>query len=192
MAIVSGPLFSLGATGQIAKTLVMSTWKGIKTARQYVRPANPQTTGQVAQRNAMETVVAEWGTTGTTELLRGAWNRLAANLSSAMSGFNAYVSFVLTAYVATSPAIDDLYLLSAINIDGANVSAQFAAVKGTSGTETVELWTGATAKKLTLSTSGAATSYTKDFTTPIVAYCAFKVNGVWASGIIPVADIPPL
>jgi hypothetical protein len=50
MAKINGPLLSLGGAGQIGKTVVFSSWKGIKYARQYVVPANPQTTAQQANR----------------------------------------------------------------------------------------------------------------------------------------------
>jgi hypothetical protein len=51
MATVTSPLLSISARGQIGKSVVFSNWKGIKTAKQYVIPANPQTTKQVAQRD---------------------------------------------------------------------------------------------------------------------------------------------
>ena len=50
MAKLTGPLLSFGATGQIAKTMVVGTWRGIDYARQYVVPANPRTTAQQANR----------------------------------------------------------------------------------------------------------------------------------------------
>lgn len=50
MAKTTGPLLSLGATGQIGKTIVASSWRGISTMRQYVIPANPRTTAQQTNR----------------------------------------------------------------------------------------------------------------------------------------------
>lgn len=50
MAKLTGPLMSFGASGQIGKALVIGDWRGIKYARQYVRPANPQTVAQQANR----------------------------------------------------------------------------------------------------------------------------------------------
>jgi len=46
MAKVSGPLFSLDARGKLGKALVFIGWKGIKTVRQWLTPANPQSAGQ--------------------------------------------------------------------------------------------------------------------------------------------------
>lgn len=50
MAKTTGPLLSLGARGQIGKTIVASAWRGISTMRQYVIPANPRTTAQQTNR----------------------------------------------------------------------------------------------------------------------------------------------
>ena len=46
MAKVSGPLFSLDARGKLGKSLVFIGWKGIKTVRQWLKPANPQSADQ--------------------------------------------------------------------------------------------------------------------------------------------------
>lgn len=50
MAKINAPLLSLGGKGQIGKGIVFSSWKGIKTARQYTVPANPRTVAQQANR----------------------------------------------------------------------------------------------------------------------------------------------
>lgn len=46
MAKVTGPLQSFGASGQIAKSIVFGSWKGIAWVRRHVIPANPQSSGQ--------------------------------------------------------------------------------------------------------------------------------------------------
>jgi len=46
MAKVDGPLFSLNARGKLGKSLVYIGWKGIKTVRQWLKPANPQSANQ--------------------------------------------------------------------------------------------------------------------------------------------------
>lgn len=51
MAKLTGPLLSIGARGQIGKTMVTSSWKGINYARQYTIPANPRTSAQTATRS---------------------------------------------------------------------------------------------------------------------------------------------
>lgn len=50
MAKLTGPLLSFGARGQLGKAMVVSKWRGIDYARQYVIPANPRTTLQQANR----------------------------------------------------------------------------------------------------------------------------------------------
>lgn len=57
MAKLKGPLFSLGASGAIGKTLIFSTWKGLDVAREYVIPANPRTDPQIAHRGRFTAVV---------------------------------------------------------------------------------------------------------------------------------------
>jgi hypothetical protein len=51
MAKVTAPLLSMDASGQIAKTQVYASWKGVKYARQYVIPSNPQSAEQTQTRN---------------------------------------------------------------------------------------------------------------------------------------------
>lgn len=50
MAKLKAPLLSLGAAGQLGKSLVFFGWKGIDAVREYVIPSNPKSTLQVAQR----------------------------------------------------------------------------------------------------------------------------------------------
>lgn len=87
MAKLTGPLLSLGARGQIGKTLVASSWRGISTARQYVIPANPRTTAQQTNRTRFA-------------FLREMWKRASTNTQAAFNayaegrkflGFNAFV-----------------------------------------------------------------------------------------------------
>jgi len=58
MAKLKGPLFSFGAAGAIGKTLVYFGWKGLDVVREYVIPANPQTTPQTTQRGYLTDAVA--------------------------------------------------------------------------------------------------------------------------------------
>jgi hypothetical protein len=50
MAVVTGPLMSLTASGTIANTITYGDWKGIKYARTRVIPANPQSVEQTKTR----------------------------------------------------------------------------------------------------------------------------------------------
>lgn len=100
MAKVKGPLFSLDARGQIAKSLVYLGWKGLKTVRQYVIPANPQTEDQQEQRGYFKAAVEEWHTDGFTALDAEAWDLYALALKVAQSGFNVCMKLKILAKVA--------------------------------------------------------------------------------------------
>lgn len=60
MTKTTAPLLSFGASGQIGKTQVYSTWKGIPYARRYAIPANPNTTDQQETRNVFSWLNAVW------------------------------------------------------------------------------------------------------------------------------------
>lgn len=57
MAKLKAPLLSLGASGAIAKAIVFFSWKGLNVAREYVVPANPNTTAQQTQRGWLKEAV---------------------------------------------------------------------------------------------------------------------------------------
>lgn len=95
MAITKAPLLSLGAAGALGKTLVFSTWKGLKTAREYVVPANPQSADQTTQRNLFSDAVNAWRNYVTSAVERTAWNRSALASGKPQSGFNAAMSAML-------------------------------------------------------------------------------------------------
>jgi hypothetical protein len=90
MAILKTPLLSFSARGKIAKTLVFMGWKGLNTVRQYVVPANPQTTAQTVQRDLLTDIVAAWRNFFVTTSGRDAWMKQAGQESSPMSGFNSF------------------------------------------------------------------------------------------------------
>lgn len=58
MAKVTGPLFSLTASGSVGKTVVYSSWKGRPYVRRLVIPMNPQNVAQTEVRNAMRCAAA--------------------------------------------------------------------------------------------------------------------------------------
>jgi len=100
MAKVTGPLFSLSASGQIAKTLVFMKWKGIDDVRKYVIPANPNTAAQQVQRAYITAALAMWHVTDWIAADLTAWNLLATTLGRVMSGFNAFVKLFVDTHVA--------------------------------------------------------------------------------------------
>jgi len=102
MSKLTAPLLSFTASGQIAKTMVASTWKGIPYMRKYVVPANPNTDAQVAQRALVTSMVSAWKNYFTTAEGRTAWDKWATASSKTLSGFNAFGSQVLKV-IATDP-----------------------------------------------------------------------------------------
>jgi hypothetical protein len=106
MAKVKGPLFSLSASGQIAKTLVYMTWKGIDDVRKYVVPANPNTALQQAQRGYVRSAIAKWHSVDWIALDKTAWNLLATTQAKVMSGFNSFVKLFVETSVAVKTFAD--------------------------------------------------------------------------------------
>ena len=88
MAKVTGPLLSFSARGKLANSMVFSAWKGIQDVRQFVVPANPRTTEQVAQRGLFANAVARWHELTGDD--RDAWNRSAGVAATPQTGFNAH------------------------------------------------------------------------------------------------------
>lgn len=46
MAKVTGPLMSMSASGKLASAIVFFGWKGLSVVRQWLKPANPQSSDQ--------------------------------------------------------------------------------------------------------------------------------------------------
>lgn len=69
MAKVSGPLFSMEASGKFGDALVFGKWKGRPTVRQLVTPANPNSQGQEDARNRMRVSGAIQSWVNTTALV---------------------------------------------------------------------------------------------------------------------------
>jgi len=137
MAKVKAPLMSFDARGQIAKSLVYLGWKGLKTVRQYVIPANPKSSDQQTQRGFFSAAVDDWHTDGFTQLDVDAWNLLALASKVALSGFNMLVKLKVICAVAEESwvALVDC-LITAIASDGAQIN-----VTGTVGS-TIKLYWG--------------------------------------------------
>ena len=100
MAKVTAPLLSLSASGAFAKTLVSSTWKGIKYMRSYVVPANPKTAAQTVQRNFFTALVAEWHNILRLAVDKLAYDKRASIQRLTMSGFNVFMQIYRTVQVA--------------------------------------------------------------------------------------------
>ncbi len=62
MVRLTGPMFSVTASGKFAKCIVYSIWKGIAYARMLVIPSNPNTDSQVSFRQMMAFLSQVWAT----------------------------------------------------------------------------------------------------------------------------------
>jgi len=88
MAVVSGPLLSLGASGQLGGAIVFSSWKGRPVVRQLVTPSNPKSAKQTARRAMMAFLTKYWATLPGAN--QASWDTLAK--ATNISPFNAYVA----------------------------------------------------------------------------------------------------
>lgn len=84
--IVTGPLFSLSASGQLGKSLVYAEWNGRKYVREYVIPSNPNSISQQFQRAFFGFLSKWWAKAIDTN--RESWQSLAD--AGEYSTFNAY------------------------------------------------------------------------------------------------------
>lgn len=87
MSKVIGPLLSFGASGQVGKSAVFGTWRGVQYARRYVIPANPDTAAQQTQRGSFATMREIWKRIGT--LSRAPWDAYASGRR--FLGLNAFI-----------------------------------------------------------------------------------------------------
>lgn len=67
MAKVSGPLFSMEASGSYGGAIVFAKWKGRQYSRQLVIPSNPHSADQEAARNRLRVTgaIQNWANTTT-------------------------------------------------------------------------------------------------------------------------------
>lgn len=75
MATNTAPLLSFGAKGQLAKSMVYSTWKGRAYTRRYVIPANPNSSEQQKTRGSFSWLNAVWKVSPT--LFQDPWTAFA-------------------------------------------------------------------------------------------------------------------
>jgi len=87
MARVTGPLFSMDASGQVGKAIVFAKWKGRAYVREYVIPENPDLPKQHNVRLAFILMVELWQDQDAPSKLE--WETYAKPF--AMSGFNAFM-----------------------------------------------------------------------------------------------------
>lgn len=87
MVKLTGPMFSLGASGTLAKAVTFATWKGRAYARTRVIPSNPRTGLQVGMRAGITAAPPFWNV-GLNDAGRLLWNDAVG--AEAISGFNLF------------------------------------------------------------------------------------------------------
>lgn len=95
-ARVSGPLFSMSASGTVGKAVTYGIWKGRPWARVWFKPQNPRTDKQVNVRAAMALIVLAWQAND--DDFHDYWDGVADQFN--YSGFNHYVKKGMVDYVA--------------------------------------------------------------------------------------------
>lgn len=94
-ARVSGPLFSLSASGTVGKAFTFGTWKGIPYVREWFKPQNPNDPKQINVRTAMRIAVVQWQNLNAPA--KAAYEAGAAG--KGYSGFNLAIKRMMNAYV---------------------------------------------------------------------------------------------
>lgn len=94
MARVTGPLFSVSASGTVGKAFTFGIWKGIQYVREWFTPENPKTAKQVNVRKALTLMVSSWQ--GQSAQIKSDWEGYASGMQ--MSGYNLYMKRGLAQY----------------------------------------------------------------------------------------------
>lgn len=97
--VIGGVILSgiLGGFSGKVGPVVGASWKGIDYMKQYVIPANPNTSGQQTQRNKMSQAIVNARQVLST-LIADYWNPFAVH----MSGFNAFTSELLLTFAGAN------------------------------------------------------------------------------------------
>lgn len=88
------------ASGQLAESVVFSRWKGRSYMRTYVKPANPRTPRQVANRDVFDKLVKRYQSLSTDADVKSAWNERA--LEYRVSGFNLFMKYGRSSWIKLS------------------------------------------------------------------------------------------
>lgn len=105
MAKVTGPLYSVKASGTVADSFTFGSWKGIAWVRTWFKPANPQSPAQTNNRDALKILVSEWQSASSET--KDTYDTFAEGKKQ--SGFNIFVGRGMKAYISqlgtdTSPS----------------------------------------------------------------------------------------
>lgn len=108
MATWKSPIFS-DIRNKLGENVVFSMWKGRPYMRSFVKPSNPKSLAQTANRLHMTYLVGFWQTQiASIPPVKKAWN--AAGLSDLISGYNRFIKGARG------------YVISAVNLSAASFS----------------------------------------------------------------------
>ena len=96
MAKVTGPLFSLKASGKFGDSIIFSSWKGLNIARKYTKPGGEPSPAQRLIQNYFAEASAMYGHLAPAD--RQAWNFRVG--SRPMTGYNLFIKKVMDAFTA--------------------------------------------------------------------------------------------
>jgi len=85
------PLGSFGARGKIGDAFVFFPWKGLNCVREYVIPANPNSSAQQTQRGYFTSAVNEYHAAAYNELDQSAFRLFAAQSKNPLTYFNVVI-----------------------------------------------------------------------------------------------------
>ena len=120
MAKVTGPLFSIDASGQFASSMIFGKWKGINTARRYARPGDRNTERQERVRALFTDAAMLYQQLNGRD--KSAWNELA--LGRPMSGYNLFIKTVTEALRGETIEYNLIHSLETVKIN--STSAEFS------------------------------------------------------------------
>lgn len=125
MAKTTAPLLSFGARGQIAKSMVMASWRGINYTRRYTVPADTPSTGKDHTRGVFSWLTQVWRflpsavqtvwtlyAKGRPFTDRNAW--IKANLQALRGVGDAYVTDI--ANISVSPGVNGGFIAGAPDV----------------------------------------------------------------------------
>lgn len=132
MAKTTAPLLSMGARGQIGKSQVYASWRGISYARQLVVPSNPNSSEQQSTRGVFASMSDLWKNGPT--LMIAPWNAFASG--KPLTGRNAFIGENIR---AMRGEVDRALFVGSPGARGGPAAVSVTAVDGTSGNVDVEI-----------------------------------------------------
>ena len=106
MAKVTGPLYSMGASGKLGKAMVFFAWKGVAVVRKWLKPSNPMSADQGDVRLVLGGLGQSTRCVEATSLYREDAKLVAA---SDQTWVSAFVKYILANYMKDATAFEAEY-----------------------------------------------------------------------------------